>query len=71
MASVQNLETRLNVVEEKVDWLLRQFKVEKRSLGATVGPDGRPSVRIETQDLLQVYRDLKNGTVEEVKNVSE
>lgn len=66
--SVQDINTRLMVVEDKLEWLLNQFKVQKMTQSSLSGPDGRPSVRVEQQTLAEVYRDIKNGTIELLKD---
>jgi hypothetical protein len=66
--SYQDLNTRLKQVEDKLDWLLNQFKVQKMTQSAIAGPDGRPSIRVDQQTLAEVYRDIKNGTIELVKD---
>ncbi len=65
--SYQSLETRLRQVEDKLNWLMDQFKVQKVSQSAFLGADGRPAVRVEQQSLAEVYRDIKNGTIEKVE----
>lgn len=65
--SYQDIETRLRQVEDKVEWLLSQFKVQKMTQQAFLGPDGRPAVKVEQQTLAEVYRDIKNGTIELMK----
>lgn len=67
--SYQSLETRLRAVEEKLDWFLDQFKVQKMTQLGMLGADGRPAIRVEQQTLGEVYRDIKNGSIEKVEDV--
>lgn len=64
MASYQDIEQRLRTVESKLDFIMKQFKVTKQELSATVDASGRPAVKTTTMDLLQVYHETRNGSVE-------
>lgn len=68
MASYQDIETRLRVAEDKLDFFMKQFVVTKRSLSATLDAAGRPTVKEETTNLLNVYHESRNGTFETTEN---
>ena len=70
MASYQDIESRLRTVESKIEFMMRQFKITKQEILPTLDSQGRPIVKVETKDLLDLYHEVKNGSVElvEVKN---
>lgn len=55
MPSYQDIETRLRVVEDKVDILMRSIKITKVERPTLIGGD---SVTV-TKSLLDIYREMK------------
>lgn len=68
MASYQDIESRLRSVEEKLDWVMKQFTVQKREILPTLDPSGRPLVKVTTKSLLDLYFDIKTGSLEVVQD---
>jgi hypothetical protein len=66
MASYQDIDVRLSVVEDKIDFILDQFKVQQMTPTGMFNDKGQPLTRIDIKTLKQVYIDLKNGTIEQV-----
>lgn len=66
--SVQDIDTRLKVVEDKLDFVMRQFKLNKQTLLPTLDSHGNPLVKVEVMSLLDVYHSIKNGSVELISN---
>jgi hypothetical protein len=67
MASYQDIESRLRSVEEKIAFIFDQFKLTKQTLQQVLDEQGRPVVKSEIITLAQAYRELKNGTLEELR----
>lgn len=67
MASYQDIEVRLRVLEDKVEFFLGQFKVQKQTFTGLVDANGQPQVLVETQSLAEHYRELKNGALTPLK----
>ena len=55
MASYQDIDTRLKVIEDKVDFLLRSFTVTRQER-SVLDPS---KVIVQTQTLADVYREIK------------
>lgn len=55
MASYQDLETRLAVIEDKLDFTMQAFAVQQRVGSPIVGGQDK----LVTKTLLQVYREMK------------
>jgi hypothetical protein len=51
MPSYQDIETRLRVVEEKVDLLMRSIKINK--------VEGLVDKKVTTKSLLEIYHEMK------------
>lgn len=59
MASYQEIETRLNALEDMVKWFLSSFSVNK----SYPSPFDPSQVLVETTNMLKVYQELKNGSL--------
>lgn len=58
--SVQDIETRLRVIEDKTDFIMRTFSLTKVTKSPLAGfPD-----HTESKTLLDVYRELKRAGAE-------
>lgn len=55
MASIQDIDSRVRVIEDKVDFMMKSFSFQQKS--AVAGPNGQEIVAIKT--LLDLYHDLK------------
>jgi hypothetical protein len=57
--SYQDIDTRLRVVEDKIDWIMSQFKIQKQER-SYLDPT---QIRTTTMTLADVYREIKNGSL--------
>lgn len=64
MSSTQDLDSRLRTVEDKLDFVMKEFKVQSRSVLPTLDALGRPQVKVETHSLLDIYHAVKNGSLQ-------
>lgn len=66
MPSYQDIETRLLVVEDKIDFIMKSFPIRKKT-PSTLMPG---EFIVEDINLLDLYRELKatEGTLEQVKD---
>ena len=55
MASYQDIDTRLHVVEDKVDLLLRSIRITKREPPKIIGGEAV----VVTKSLLEIYHEMK------------
>ena len=62
MASYQDIETRLRVVEDKLQFVMTALRMRGAIQGGLVGPDGQP--QIVDRNLLEWYRLVKQEVLE-------
>lgn len=62
--SYQDIETRLNVVEDKLHFIMTALKMRGIVSNGLVGPDGRPAGQPVEQTLLEWYRLVKQAVIE-------
>lgn len=60
MASYQDIDTRLQVVEDKLDFIMRSFRMKVASPNGLLNADGSPSYSTFEGDLLEIYRMAKS-----------
>lgn len=57
MASYQDIDTRLRVIEDKVEFVLKTARIKFGVTSGLVGPDGQPApMKVHQGSLLEAYQ---------------
>jgi hypothetical protein len=56
MASYQDIDIRLKVVEDKLKFLMQIGRVRGAATTGVLGPDGKPTVKVMDMSMEEVYR---------------
>lgn len=67
MPSYQDIETRLNVVEDKLHFIMTAMRMKGMISSGLVGPDGQPTGQVVDHSLLEWYRLVKQQAIETVQ----
>ena len=72
MASYQDIDTRLKVVEDKIDFIMNNLRMQAQIVNNSVlDAHGKPTVRVESGSLLDWYRLAKVVPPENIETTAQ